>query len=166
MKNIYNDFREGRPTKGLARVSAILILVMVWILIDKGNACGQSQSDQLKSLDKEMGLTSSDPLFKSGNRGGDDEVIGEDPDSDDDNNFDIYPNPFEKDLVFDFEFTVKGEQGAPFEVVDAQGRLVDQGVLAPGSSQYKIDLGGLPHGMYFVRIDVGSTPQVKRVIKK
>jgi len=170
MNNIYNDFKQGKPLKGLVRISAILALIMAWILIDKGNIYGQNLTVTAKTAKTAKNTVSEDSgqsLFKTrGDDEDDDEIIKEDPDSDDDNNFDAYPNPFEKDLVFDFEFTVRQEQGAPVEVIDMQGKIVEKGTLEPGSAQYKMDLSGLQAGMYLVRVKTGSKLQVKRVIKK
>lgn len=150
---------------GLLRLSAILALIMAWILIDKGNIYGQSLAEKAKTTQNTISEDPGQSLFKM--RGDDDdEIIEEDPGSDDDNNFDAYPNPFEKDLVFDFEFTVREEQGAPVEVIDMQGKIVEKGTLEPGSSQYRMDLSDLQAGMYLVRVKMGSKLQVKRVIKK
>lgn len=164
MSKIYNDFKEGRPGKGLARVSAILILIMVWILIDKGNIYGQSLSDDGKAIAKAEKLDAeADALFKSG--GGDDGgITDEGTESDEDNSFVVFPNPVEGDLVFDFEFTVRTE--APFEVIDMQGKLVDRGVIRPGISQHALSMKELKAGLYILRVDLGGKPHVKRVIKK
>lgn len=165
MKNIYNDLKQSGSIKGAAKISAILIMMLVWILIDKGNVYGQSLALDSKVSQKASKSNSviEDAFTKAGG-GEDGDIIDEGTGSDGDNSFDVFPNPFERDLVFDFEFTVR--EGAPYEVVDVQGRLVEQGTIAPGVSQYRVDLGDLKTGMYFVRVDVGSTLVVKRLIKK
>ena len=163
MNNIYKNFKEGGPLRGLARVSAILIMIMVWILIDKGNIYGQSLSEDSKLIAKAEKLDVSDQaLLKSG--GGEGDIADEGADSDDDNTFEIYPNPVEGDLVFDFEFTVR--TGAPYEVLDAQGKLVHRGVIEPGVSHHSVDMRDLNTGLYILRVDLSGKPQVKRVIKK
>ena len=165
MKNMYNDLKQSSSVKGVAKVSAILILMLVWILIDKGNVYGQSLAVDSKVLQKARRSNSvSEDAFTKAGGGEDGDIIDEGSGSDGDNSFDAFPNPFEQDLVFDFEFTVR--EGAPYEVVDVQGKLVEQGTLAPGASQYKVDLGNLKTGMYFVRVDMGSSVQVKRIIKR
>lgn len=164
MKNIYNDLKCGRLVGRVLKVSAILVMIMVWILIDKGNIYGQTIAQKVKTAEYAVvGADSDQSLFKAN---GDDEggIIDEGSGVDEDNSFDAYPNPFERDLVFDFEFTVR--EGCPYEVIDVQGKLVEQGTLQPGSAQYHIDLSQLKTGMYFVRVNIGNSLQVKRLVKK
>ncbi|MCB9185979.1 MAG: T9SS type A sorting domain-containing protein [Flavobacteriales bacterium] len=164
MSKIYNDFKEGRPVKGLVRISAILILIMVWILIDKGNIYGQSVDQDSKSFAKSVKPdVGSQALFKSGG-GEDGDIMEEGSGSDGGNSFEVYPNPVVGDLVFDFEFTVR--EGAPYEVLDLQGKLIERGVIKPGASKHTLDMKELPTGLYFLRVDLGGKLQVKRVIKK
>lgn len=136
---------------------------MVWILIDKGNIYGQSRSDAGLETGKAGKLSVADQsLFKAG--GGDGDIQDDLDDSDEDNSFTVFPNPVDGDLVFDFEFTVR--EGAPYEVHDALGKLIDRGVLMPGLSEYKLDLRRLIPGLYFIRVELGGKLQVKRIIKK
>jgi len=69
-----------------------------------------------------------------------------------------------RDLVFDFEFTVK--VGIPYEVVDALGRLAVKGTFSPGISTQSIDLSRLRTGMYLVRLDMGRKVEVRKILKK
>ncbi len=161
MSKIYKDFKEGNPLKGLARISAILILIMVWILIDKGNVYGQDLADDDKLTVKSEKLKLADAFLKAG---GDDDNGMLDDDSDDDNSFVVYPNPVEGDLVFDFEFTVK--EASPFEIIDMQGKLVESGLIKPGLDKQKLDVKQLKSGLYIVRLELGGKLHVKRLVKK
>ncbi|MCB9191162.1 MAG: T9SS type A sorting domain-containing protein [Flavobacteriales bacterium] len=162
MNNIYKNFKEGGPVRGLARISAILIMIMVWILIDKGNIYGQSISDSDAIAKSEKLDVTSSALLKAG--GGDGDITDEGSDSDDDNSFGVYPNPVQGDLVFDFEFTVR--TGAPYEVLDAHGKLVDKGVIKPGVTHHSVDMRDLSTGLYILRVELGGKLHVKRVIKQ
>lgn len=165
MKNMYNDLKHSDLGKKVLKMSAILIMIMVWILIDKGNVYGQSRALKGQISKEKLSGQVDQSMFKAGG-GDDDGIIDEGSGSEGGNSFDAYPNPFERELVFDFEFTVKQEEGIPVEILDVQGRLVLQALLPSGSSQYKIDLGDLKTGMYFARVAIGNDLQVKRVIKK
>jgi len=163
MKNIYNNYKGHKAVKGLLRISAILILAMVWILIDKGNIYGQSFSEksQLSKLSLEQSTTSQTPLFKNGDGSRDGDLPLE---GDEDNEFVVKPNPVEGELVFDFEFTVK--TSIPFEIYDPLGKLVDTGGFEPGIKSQKLDFSKYPTGMYIVRLNIGGKVEVRRVIKK
>lgn len=158
MKKHYHSFKGSRFANILSKVVAITILIMVWILIDKGNAAGQSMEVIKQGVrSAESSAISAQPLLRKGDARDGDE--GED----DDNSFDIYPNPVKDDLIFDFEFTVKS--GAPYIVTDALGRLVDQGSFVPGLKSQKLDFSKYRSGMYLVRVQLGGTAVVKRIIK-
>lgn len=165
MKNIYNEYKSNKAVKGLLRVSVIITMVIVWILIDKGNVYGQNLANQALLSKQVLGQpeTVHSPFFKDGDgsRDGDDDLPIE---NEVDNEFTIKPNPVEGDLVFDFEFTVKTEM--PVEIYDPLGKLVDTGVFVPGVSTQKLDLSRLPTGMYIVRLNLGSKAEVRRIIKK
>ena len=160
MKNIYSESKNKKAVRGLLRVSAIIIMVMVWILIDKGNIYGQSISDRdvISKSDVAQGLQSAQL------REGDDERGGELPAEDEGDEFVVRPNPVVGELVFDFEFTVKS--GIPYEVLDPLGRLAAQGIFEPGVSSQSIDFSHLKTGMYLVRLDLGDKMEVRRIIKK
>ena len=85
-------------------------------------------------------------------------------DEDEDNNFEVYPNPVEGDLVFDFEFTVRTD--SPYEIIDSQGRLVRSGHIQSGITAHTIDLSSLRTGMYIVRVELGGKHKVQRIIKQ
>lgn len=163
MRNIYNEKKGRKPIAGLVKFSAILIMIMVWILIDKGNIYGQSASSESKASVKAGKLSTGNDLLKA-NGGDGDDLTGEGSEEGGDNSLVVYPNPVEGDLVFDFEFTVK--TGAPFEVMDAQGKLVENGQIKPGVSQQRVDLSRLKSGVYIIRVDAGAKPIIKRIIKK
>ncbi|MDB4678453.1 T9SS type A sorting domain-containing protein [bacterium] len=163
MKNIYKDYKSHKAVKGLLRISAIIIMAIVWILIDKGNIYGQSLADRAQISKEALGQAEvlQSPLFK----GGDDDRDGDIPtEGDEDNTFTVKPNPVEGDLVFDFEFTVKTT--IPVEIYNPLGKLVDQSTFVPGVSSQKLDFRRLPVGMYIVRLDLGDKTEVRRIIKK
>jgi len=134
--------------------AAVIALVMVWILIDKGNALGQSarQATEVGSQ-----ATASGPQFRNGIRGGD---IEEDETGD----FHVFPNPVDDEAVFDFEFTVRKEM--PYEVTDALGRLVQSGTFEADLQQQRIDMSGYRSGLYMVRVNVAGRAVVKRIYKR
>ncbi|MBP9151892.1 MAG: T9SS type A sorting domain-containing protein [Flavobacteriales bacterium] len=163
MKNIYNNYKSHKAVNGLLRISAIIIMTMVWILIDKGNIYGQSLSEksQLSKQALEQSSNSQTPLFKDGDESRDGDLPIDD---DEDNEFVVKPNPVEGDLVFDFEFTVK--TSIPVEIYNPLGKLVGTGVFEPGISSQKLDFSHFPTGMYIVRLNIGGKAEVRRVIKK
>jgi hypothetical protein len=136
------------------KAAAVIALVMVWILIDKGNALGQSarQATEVGSQ-----ATASGPLFRDGIRGGETE-------DDETGDFNIFPNPVDDDAVFDFEFTVR--KGMPYEVTDALGRLVQSGTFEADLQQQRIDMSGYRSGLYMVRVNVAGRAVVKRIYKR
>lgn len=172
--------------KALVKSVTVVAIVLVWILIDKGNAAGQSvgagetsgnvtvqpkpsimntggvaafrQMDAplrsaQGSADKKLAIAQ----FKNGDP---EDATNEESGTD----FSVYPNPVEHELVFDFEFTVRG--GTPYEVTDALGRLMDRGVFIPDVKQQRLDFSGYVSGLYLIKVNVGSTSVVKRIIKK
>lgn len=159
MNNSYKNFKEGSPLKGLARVSAILIMIMVWILIDKGNIYGQNLSNNGKFHIKASVDVAEAQLAKAG---GDEGGLLEGADEGTD--FQVYPNPVKQDLVFDFEFTVR--ETIPYEVISPLGRLVASGQFEPGVSTQMLDFKHLKSGMYIIRLEIGGETKVTRVIKQ
>jgi len=136
------------------KAAAVIALVMVWILIDKGNALGQSarQAAEVGSQ-----ATASGPQFRDGIRGGDIE-------DDETGDFNVFPNPVDDEAVFDFEFTVR--KGMPYEVTDALGRLVQGGTFEADLQQQRIDMSGYRSGLYMVRVNVAGRAVVKRIYKR
>lgn len=162
MKQIYNYLKQESLLKSVGKAAALVVLIMVWILIDKGNVYGQSQVFLKSQL--EMSDFDKAPLHKGGDEDGgltDDDLGGE---GDEDNNFEVYPNPVEGDLVFDFEFTVRND--SPYEIIDPQGRLVRSGQIQSGITAHSIDLSSLKTGMYIVRVELGGKHKVQRIIKQ
>jgi hypothetical protein len=164
MNNIYKDFKEGRPLNGLARVSAILIMIMVWILIDKGNIYGQDKlAGDVISADVQKLSMQQAPLLRGGDDSGDadGDIIDE---SDEGTDFQVYPNPVKHDLVFDFEFTVR--ETIPYEVFNPLGRLIARGEFEAGISTQSLDFSRMQSGMYIIRLDIGGKTKISRVIRE
>lgn len=163
MKNIYTTNKSHKAPKGLLRIFAIIAMVMVWILIDKGNVYGQGLA--VKSQLSEQALkqtgTEQSPLFRKGDGSRDGDIS---PEEDEDNEFTVKPNPVEGELVFDFEFTVK--TAVPVEVYNSLGKLVFTDQFVPGISSQKLNFSQLPTGMYIVRLVIEGKAEVRRIIKK
>lgn len=160
MKNNYQQQKGNELLGRLLKLSAIGILILVWILIDKGNVYGQSLTQKDLTLKKAQHTQMDTPLFK----GGDDEPDSEGlPTEDEGDEFVTKPNPVKDELVFDFEFTVR--TAIPYEVVDPLGRLAAQGNFVPGIRSQTIDFSKFKTGMYIVRLDLGDKVKVRRIIK-
>lgn len=164
MINIYKDFKEGRLLRGLARVSVILVLAVVWILIDKGNIYGQSIATGEKLALKKISTAANQaPLLRQADESRDDDgILGDD--TDEGTGFTAFPNPVKQDLVFDFEFTVK--EAIPYEVISPLGRLVEVGQFEPGVNTQSLDFRRLKSGMYIVRLSIGGEAKITRIIKE
>lgn len=145
----------------LLKAATVIALVMVWILIDKGNALGQvSKNAQQAVKQSEATTLNLAPLFRDGSRDGKPDDEGDDGTGD----FNIYPNPVKDDAVFDFEFTVRTDM--PYQVSDALGRLIDQGTFVPDLKRQTIDFSHYRTGMYLVSVQMGNKAVVKRIIKQ
>ena len=161
MSNIYNSIKERKPGKKLARIAGIIIMIAVWILIDKGNIYGQSISDRDVISKSALKSDVQSPSFRKG-----EDVKGDElPTVDEGDLITARPNPVQQELVFDFEFTVK-ENGIPYEVLDPLGRISFQGVFEPGINRHSLDFSSMKKGMYLVRMDLGGKLIVKRIIKQ
>ncbi len=158
MRNIYKRLQSENKLGGLLRISAILMMIMVWILIDKGNVYGQESS--VRDLISKTDVTSNAQTALLRELSDDTQLAS----TEDKNQFVLMPNPFTKELVFDFEFTIK--TGIPFEVICPLGRLVQSGHFEPGISVQHLDLSHLQNGMYLIRLNMGDRVEVRRVIKK
>ncbi|TNF25645.1 MAG: T9SS type A sorting domain-containing protein [Bacteroidetes bacterium] len=161
MKTFYNETQSRLVSSRLLKFSAVLLLVLVWILIDKGNVYGQAQSESQLQLNSLQRSKSHQPHFRTEDDGDgrDGDVITDDGGDE----FVVKPNPVQFDLVFDFEFTVK--TGIPYEVVDPLGRLVDRGMFVEGIKTQKIDFSQFENGMYLVRLQIGEKMAVRRILK-
>jgi len=158
MRHHYSSTLKGQA---LLKAAAVVALVMVWILIDKGNALGQASQDVRHSVKQsEATAQHPSPLFRNGSRDGKPDDEGGDEDGD----FNIYPNPVKDDAVFDFEFTVKTD--IPYEVTDALGRLMERGFFVPDLQKQTINFLEYRAGLYLVRVQFGNRAVVKRVIKQ
>jgi len=156
MRNIYKESSNSNRTGKAVRISAIIVLIMVWILIDKGNVYGQKLS-ALKLADKnKISTTIESPSFTKSTEEVKTPIV-------DQSTFNMGPNPVHHELVFDFEFTVRGD--TPYDVVDAMGRLMDSGRFVEGISRQSINLSNLKNGMYLVRLKIGNKLDVRRIIK-
>lgn len=166
MKNIYTPIKSHKAAKSLLRISAIIIMIMVWILIDKGNVYGQSFAThtQLSKQALSRGDSNQDPLFRKGDGSRNGDLASPGSEGNEENDFTVKPNPVEGDLVFDFEFTVR--QAIPVVVYDPMGKLVDETTFEPGINSQKIDFSHLPKGMYIVRLDIAGKTEVRRIVKK
>jgi len=162
MKTLFDTNQKGFSMNWKKPIG-LSLFIMVWILIDKGNAAGQSSSYTSSDSKKRIAISqsNSEPQFKFGIEGSEtpDDGSGETTEE-----FVVYPNPVENELVFDFEFQVK--TGIPFEVLDALGRRMDIGSFKPGLNTQRLDFSKYRSGLYLIRVSLGNTTVVKRVIKK
>lgn len=160
MKPHYTSILKGQA---LLKAAAVVALVMVWILIDKGNALGQVSKDAHQSV-KQSEATSHNPspLFRSG--GGDRDGKPGDDGGDEEGDFNVYPNPVKDDAVFDFEFTVRTD--IPYDITDALGRLMERGSFETDIQRQTINFSKYRSGLYLVRVHFGNRAVVKRVIKQ
>jgi hypothetical protein len=141
----------------IMKAAAVIALVMVWILIDKGNALGQSARQATEAVGEQ---DTPSQLSRFGDPDGETGDGSDDTDGD----FNIFPNPVDDDAVFDFEFTVR--KGMPYEVTDALGRLVQSGTFEADLQQQRIDMSGYRPGLYMVRVNVAGRAIVKRIYKR
>jgi hypothetical protein len=158
MKQHYSSMMKGQT---LLKAAAVVAVVMVWILIDKGNALGQESNAGSHAVKHSQHTAAgATPLLRDGSRDG---GIGEDGE-DGSGDFSVFPNPVKDDAVFDFGFTVRGEM--PYQITDALGRLIDQGTFVPDLKRQTVDFSRYRTGMYLVRVQMGNKAVVKRIIKQ
>lgn len=161
MNKIYKGSERENAVSRLLKLSAVAIMVMVWILIDKGNVYGQSLSQGSEVKEVKASQTSPSAQLRLGDGGGRDGGL---PADEGGNEFVTKPNPVVSDLVFDFEFTVKA--GIPYQVLDPLGRLVAHGTFVPGVSTQSIDFSRFKEGMYLVRLQIGDKVAVRKILKR
>lgn len=160
MKNYYKQEERKELLGRLLRISVMGVIVLLWILIDKGNIYGQSLGDQNKALKQALDAQVGSPFFK----GGDGDPEGDDlPTDEEGDEFVTRPNPVQGELVFDFEFTVRTD--IPYEVLDPLGRLAAHGTFQQGINSQGIDFSKFRSGMYIVRLHLGDKVKVRRIIK-
>lgn len=70
----------------------------------------------------------------------------------------IFPNPTTGTVQVEWP----GEGGTRYELLDATGRMLGGGMLRAGTQV--IDLGGLPDGLYFLRMGQGHGALVQRLV--
>jgi hypothetical protein len=79
-----------------------------------------------------------------------------------------YPNPFERE--FQVGFSLPSAADCRLEVLDLQlrpMRQVLQGqILGAGTHQMNVDLGGMPAGVYLVRLQADGRSHFQRVVKQ
>lgn len=163
MNKIYKDSEREKVVSRLVKLSAVVIMVMVWILIDKGNIYGQNLPQGAETLKTKVLQDSPSAQLRlaEDDGGGRDGGLPVDDGGDE---FVTRPNPVVTELVFDFEFTVK--MGVPYQVVDPLGRLVAQGTFEPGINTQSIDFSRFKEGMYLVRLQIGEKVAVRKILKR
>lgn len=163
MKKLYTIKKTQKAAKSVVRISTIILMVLVWILIDKGNVHGQSQFSDTHEVKNKRELQQVQPnaLHRLSDSGeGDDLPL----DGSTGTAFTIKPNPVQADLVFDFEFTVK--EAIPVTVFDPMGKRILQYTFEPGVNSQKLNLEQLPTGVYIVQLEIAGKTKVKKIIKK
>ncbi|MBK8656461.1 MAG: T9SS type A sorting domain-containing protein [Haliscomenobacter sp.] len=79
----------------------------------------------------------------------------------------VYPNPAESTLYLDILKDVPSNEFVRVEMLQSNGRLMRTWNMAGSQVQDKIDLTGLPNGLYFLRIRIGaSSTEVIKVVKE
>lgn len=69
----------------------------------------------------------------------------------------VYPNPFTDQV------RVEGvDEGTNYTIMTREGRALERGVIRGGAVA---ELGGLPHGVYLLRVDDRAGPFVRRIVK-
>lgn len=78
--------------------------------------------------------------------------------------FSVYPNPH------DGTFFVQALQHKPFglSVYDLQGKLLlkEREILIPPGASYRVDMNGLPAGMYLLELISGDTQETIKVVRR
>ena len=138
----------------LWRIVVAILVLAVWILIDKGNVYGQTSAKTSVASAKESGYVITDN--RSGGK----------PDEDDDGGMIVYPNPTRDILVFDFEFTVRGGSSGQCQITDALGRIVHSGQVSTDGATNRISLGHLRPGLYLARVELDDRTIVRRFFKE
>jgi hypothetical protein len=80
-----------------------------------------------------------------------------------------YPNPFNPTTTINFQLEIPISGNKTFLLIyDIKGRLVemmDQGLLKPGSYDYKWNAQNQPSGVYFIRlVQSGKHSQIQKVV--
>lgn len=78
----------------------------------------------------------------------------------------VAPSPFTERTVLSYSCVVAGN--VRIQVMNSMGQLVAQpvnGTMAPGRYKLDLDMGAMPTGMYFCRLQNGALQQVRSMMK-
>jgi hypothetical protein len=75
----------------------------------------------------------------------------------------VYPNPTEHTIYVE---GLPFASNAVFQIVDMQGKLIQETILSSASSSYQIDVTDLASGMYMLRISSGAESFLGRFTRK
>lgn len=77
--------------------------------------------------------------------------------------FRLYPNPAQSFINIQFSEPLSSQ--LRFQLTDALGRSLQQGNIALGTNTYQLELDGLPHGIYFVRLqNAGGQNAIRKLV--
>jgi glycosidase len=73
---------------------------------------------------------------------------------------DIYPNPVEENINVS-----SNELISSYEIMDSQGKIIDELSLNIPSSEVNVNVNNLPKGIYFIRVTTGSKTGLAKFIR-
>jgi selenophosphate synthase len=73
---------------------------------------------------------------------------------------DIYPNPVEENITVS-----SNELISSYEIMDSQGKIIDELSLNIPSSEVNVNVNNLPKGIYFIRVTTGSKTGLAKFIR-
>ena len=73
----------------------------------------------------------------------------------------IFPNPTQDNITIKLGQT---GQNVNVDIIDLQGRIIQQGVINKSQDQIQLSLATLQSGVYFVRLNSQNGNAVKRII--
>jgi hypothetical protein len=78
----------------------------------------------------------------------------------------VYPNPFDRNIYLDIHSAKRQE--ATIEVVNIAGQqlLRKQQNLVSGRQQMSLDLPRVAAGVYFLKMQMGETILIKKIVKQ
>ncbi len=79
--------------------------------------------------------------------------------------FTIYPNPASTQITISYQ---SGDKEIRAEIIDTKGSLISTKNLKSSNGNYneKINIEGLPYGMYFIKLNGSKKSMTKAFIKK
>jgi hypothetical protein len=77
--------------------------------------------------------------------------------------FRVYPNPVNGLVCIEFEKTIKFK--TYIELMDISGKVVYKGIPDQDGSKHSINLTEFASGIYFLKVQIGETIRVKKVVK-